>query len=361
MIEAVAGMASVWWQWMSAMSVQLVAVFAVTFLLDRLLRRWVWPELLTVIWLVAMLKLVVPPAVASPLSVANLVPANQTVSAIAQPSVSTAVVPILFAIWVLGFLCLSIWTFIRYQSMKRAWFDCPEMASPAWFNSMATNLKNRLGIRRRVRLSIREGVTGSAVVGFFRPTIVLPADFVAQRPRCEVEHVLMHELAHVKRFDPITSLLCLGLQLAYWFHPAVWIVRTRLATLREICCDRIVADALSNESCDYRDTLLELARPWVMKPRAGQLGMIHRHSQLLHRLEWLERSFSLSVIWRRMATLSLCLLLLVCCVPLATPMPQKFTIDFDPSILDGEQGCMRTRLAVMQAMAEYEKANAPVF
>ncbi len=362
MIETIANLALFWWGWMSAMSVQLIAVFAVVFLLDRILRRWVWPELLSVLWLVAMLKLVVPPAVTSPVSIANFVPVNAAVSSIAGGSISETPVSILFIVWVAGVIALGTWTTWQYMRTKRNWLGCREATAPRWLVESTAKLRTRLGIGRSVRLSIRDGVTGSAVVGFFKPTVVLPAAFVADRPRREIEHVLMHELAHVKRFDPIASLFCLALQMAYWFHPAVWVARSRLATLREICCDRLVADSLGGQSRQYRDTLLELARPWVMKPRPGHLGLIHRHSQLLHRLEWLERSFSAGVMWRRLATLGLCTLLFVCCVPLAIqPPPPVIASNFESAILPDDPGCMRTRFAVMRALANQEKAGSPVF
>ena len=93
-----------------------------------------------------------------------------------------------------------------------------------------------------------------------------------------------------------------------------------MTTLRELCCDQTVVDVLREATPRYRRTLLELSRPLIDRPArtlgAGGLAFIHRHSQLLARLDWLERPLPRYPLVRRIATMSLCGWLLLCCVPL---------------------------------------------
>ncbi len=356
------GICEAWWAWMSAVSVQIVVLFIIVCALDKILRRWAWPQLLAAMWLILMMKLLVPPTLVSPVSVAHLAPQNALLSQPAAASQTNSVVPILFGIWIVGFAILSIWTCVQYRRTRRRWLGSPEIVTPAWLIHRLDALKRQSGVRRRIRLSVRLGAPGSAVIGFTRPVIIMPAAFVAQNERDEVEHVLLHELAHIKRRDPLAGFACLTLQLMYWFHPAVWIARSRLSALREICCDRFVTDTLGERSPHYRDTLLELARPWITRQRTGQLALIHNHSQLLHRLEWLERSCSTRVLWRRAMTLLMSLTLMLCCVPLSQPHPEPAGFDVpDPAWFRIGEGCMRTRIAVMQAIAAEEQAGDPLF
>ncbi|HEY6844180.1 MAG TPA: M56 family metallopeptidase [Thermoanaerobaculia bacterium] len=78
---------------------------------------------------------------------------------------------------------------------------------------------------------------GPAVVGFVRPEIHLPADIDALLTRDELDAVLIHERRHAARRD---NLICLAHEVALcllWFHPLVWLTRTRLALYRELSCD----------------------------------------------------------------------------------------------------------------------------
>ena len=120
---------------------------------------------------------------------------------------------------------------------------------------------------------VRDDVRGPCVVGVLRPAVVLPS-FMLDR-RVELEHAVLHELAHVKRRDPLVNALCLGLHLVYWFHPMVWFARRRLATLREVACDAR-AVAASGTPDDYRTTLLRLARELVTEPRQPVLGLFRQ-------------------------------------------------------------------------------------
>jgi hypothetical protein len=102
--------------------------------------------------------------------------------------------------------------------------------------------------------------------------------------RRQLEHVLLHELAHLQRRDAWWSLACLAVQVAYWFHPIAWLACRRLAVLRECACDEAVARLLGADASGYRRTLLELARPLMAKGASPGLGLFWSRSQLLERL-----------------------------------------------------------------------------
>ncbi len=348
------------------MSVQVLVLVLIVAVLDLLLARWAWPQLRAALWLLVVIKLVLPPTLTSPLSVSHLGllpavdPAIGSTVGSAQPAV--ALVPILlFWIWLAGVAVLGSFGAWRYLRLRQEWLAGGVAPGPVLEN-LCHAVSRRLGLRQPPRLLLQAGVHGPAVVGFLRPVVVLPASLV-DSGREQLEHVLLHELAHVRRRDPLVALACLVLQLCYWFHPGVWWARQRLTTLRELCCDQAVASVLREATPRYRRTLLELSRPLIDRP-VGTLGdgafaFIHRHSQLLARLDWLERPLPRHPFVRRIATLFLCGWMLLCCVPLGRPPVSAASATASastaPSTLDDLAGCMRLRFAVFQALADEER------
>jgi bla regulator protein BlaR1 len=199
-----------------------------------------------------------------------------------------------------------------------------------------------------------------AVIGFFRPCIVLPRPLL-ERPGREIEHVLLHELAHIRRGDPIASFVCLVAQIVFWFHPAVWCACRRLTTLREMACDRTVARLLGDATPAYRRTLILLARSAAVATAAngtGSLGLFRRQSQLVTRLDALARPVSMRRATEYAASAAIAAAILVSCVPLAR-VPAAPTVSIDVPPLDQLPGSLQKRYAVMRAMALAEQAQSP--
>jgi beta-lactamase regulating signal transducer with metallopeptidase domain len=226
---------------------------------------------------------------------------------------------VLFVGWAaVAVLCgaTAVW---RYGGHRRNWLRTPAQPMPDWLRLAAVQFSQQLRLLAVPEIRIQAGGCGPAVVGFFRPVVVLPSAYVAEASPVHVRHALLHELAHIRRRDPLWNLVCLVLQLVYWFHPLVWLVRRRLSTLRELGCDELVTQVLGREAPAYRNTLLELAGARLVIPAAGTLGLFHHRSQILTRLEWLARSPGPRRRWRWVVTAATLWLLAVCCVPLARP------------------------------------------
>lgn len=108
-----------WWQWTLAMSVQVTLVVAAVALLDRLLARWAWPQLLSAVWMIVLIKLLVPPTLHSPASVGRLVPAR-TIPAEAPVASGHEVLPTAaFLVWGVGSLAIAAWAACRYRGICR--------------------------------------------------------------------------------------------------------------------------------------------------------------------------------------------------------------------------------------------------
>ncbi len=308
-------LAGTWWNWMAAMSVQIVVVVAVVAILERLLVRRAHPRLAAALWLGALAKLALPPTLESPVGLG--------VGSAPSPSgVATAA----FWIWLAGAASLGALAFRRHSRQRRQLLADSVEAPTAV-----------TGLRRAPPIRILPGLAVPCVVGFFRPVILVPDGPVN-------EHALLHEIAHVRRRDPLMSLVALVAQIAYWFHPAAWIIRSRLATMREIGCDAEVARALGERAPEYRLLLLEHARALVRRPALGASGLAFGRSRLLERLQWLAPARR-SRAARLIASVP-CVLVLVACMPLARPSDPPFRWP----TLDETQGCLQRRFVVYEAL-----------
>jgi beta-lactamase regulating signal transducer with metallopeptidase domain len=115
---------------------------------------------------------------------------------------------------------------------------------------------------RRPPLLCGELIQTPAVVGFFRPVIVLPLRVLRDCAPHEIELILLHELAHIKRRDVAANWLVTLVSLLHWFNPFVWLIAARIRSDRELACDEMVLSLASPHAQNpqsYGRTLLRLA------------------------------------------------------------------------------------------------------
>jgi hypothetical protein len=96
------------------------------------------------------------------------------------------------------------------------------------------------------------------VVGILRPTILLPFTFVTGLSADQIEMLLAHELAHVRRWDPLVNVAQRLIEALLFFHPAMWLISRRIRIERELCCDDLVV-ALGGRPLEYASSLVETA------------------------------------------------------------------------------------------------------
>jgi beta-lactamase regulating signal transducer with metallopeptidase domain len=126
------------------------------------------------------------------------------------------------------------------------------------YETMSARLARRLGVRRPVRLALTHQPVGPAVLGLFRPTVLLPRAVISGKSADDVELMLAHELIHIRRGDGWFGLLRWSALALWWFHPLVWWAAARASREAERCCDEAVLAELRCSPSRYARCLIDI-------------------------------------------------------------------------------------------------------
>jgi len=123
---------------------------------------------------------------------------------------------------------------------------------------------DEFGESRKVQVAVSPEVRVPAAIGFFRPMILLPEWALTDLSADELNSILIHELAHLRRWDDWTNLAQRIVRALLFFHPAVWWVDKELSLEREMACDDVVLSNTANPRA-YAECLVSVAEKSVMR------------------------------------------------------------------------------------------------
>ena len=153
--------------------------------------------------------------------------------------------PALVGLWGAGVLLLSLRTlggWALVQRLKRSGLAAP----PPELAATLARLLDRLRVSAPVKLSQSALVQVPTVIGWLRPVILVPASALSGLTPQQIELILAHELAHVRRRDYLVNLLQTAVETLLFYHPAVFWVSRRMRIEREHCCDDLAVAACGN-------------------------------------------------------------------------------------------------------------------
>jgi beta-lactamase regulating signal transducer with metallopeptidase domain len=171
-------------------------------------------------------------------------------------AVMTAYLPQIVLAWLIGVAFLSLrlaggWIRARQLATRGA-----QPADSEWQES-ARRLANALGITRGVQLLQSATVEVPTVLGCLRPIVLLPMTTLAGLSPEQLEMILAHELAHIRRHDFLANLMQSIVETLLFYHPAVWWISARIRVEREHCCDD-AAVAVCGDALQYARALTRL-------------------------------------------------------------------------------------------------------
>jgi beta-lactamase regulating signal transducer with metallopeptidase domain len=168
----------------------------------------------------------------------------------------TNYLPYLVVVWLLGVVLLSLRLLLQWLYAERFKRRHTKHAS-ADVQHLVRVLALRLCVSRPVQLLESSLVDAPTVIGFLKPVILLPTSAVTGLTMQQLESLLAHELAHIRRHDYLVNILQSVIETLLFYHPAVWWVSQRVRVEREHCCDD-VAVGVSGSAVVYARALERL-------------------------------------------------------------------------------------------------------
>src|SRR6185312_12506361 len=156
----------------------------------------------------------------------------------------------LISVWACGFFAIALMRFRAWRRIRAALRSSTPIDIPA-----------------AVEVRSEPGLLEPGVVGIFRPTLLLPEGIVENLTPPQLEAVLAHELAHIRRRDNLTAALHMLVEAIFWFHPLVWWMGSKLVEERERACDEEVVRS-GSEPETYAESILKICRHYLESPLA---------------------------------------------------------------------------------------------
>jgi len=210
---------------------------------------------------------------------ANVNSSGTTVST----QLESRLLPWVVAVWFVG--TIALWVRLIGSWVVAAGMRSRQVrAAPKDWQASLNALSARLRLTRPVRMLVSAVIQVPTVVGWFRPVVLMPVGALAGLPAEQVEALLLHELAHVRRHDYLVNIVQGIAETLLFYHPAVWWISGHIRAERELCCDDI-AVSISGDALTYAQALadLESSRPaHALNAVAANGGVLtHRIARLL--------------------------------------------------------------------------------
>jgi len=191
------------------------------------------------------------------------------------PGAAPASIP---ALWLAGIAALSLRALIGFylvQSLKRR--DAEML--PAGLLRRCHALQHRLAVAWPVRFLLSRRIDVPMVVGWLRPVVLIPVSAVTGLTPGQLDALILHELAHIRRFDTAINILLVAVETILFYHPAVWWMSRQVRIEREHCCDDFAVSACGDASV-YVEAMTAL-ESWK---GASRLALAANGGNLKHRV-----------------------------------------------------------------------------
>jgi len=225
--------------------------------------------------------------------------------------------PVLPVLWLAGAIVIGAYLlvsdFALWRIVKR---DRPLVDQPML--ELFEECKAQMGVQSLVVVVPSSQIKSPALFGFIRPRLLLPREMLDTATREEMRYVFLHELAHLRRHDIYIGWLTSLLQVLHWFNPLIWFAFYRMRADRELACDALVLTRTGQEkSHEYGGAIVGLVRRFSRSRRLPAMaGIIENKSQLKRRIAMITQFKNNSYRW---SPLAITVIIVVGCVSVPGP------------------------------------------
>ncbi len=322
--------------WLLENSWQAAILAILIFTVQFIFRRWLTPFWRHALWLLLIVKLLIPFNLESNFSVFNIAAPDylfpkvhsgkEVHSGVSAEDIFKKPVPkisiqtlqsrgfrwtplrVFLLIWLL--VCLGLFGRILYLNNRL--LSITRKTRPLIDKDILDLLedcKPRLRIFMPINVVITNQIATPAMLGFIRPRLLIPEPMINAFSREELRCIFLHELAHIKRMDIITSWLMTFLQVLHWFNPLIWLAFRRMRADMEIACDAAALSAAETPQYqNYGETIIKVLS-LASAPQAvpGMAAILEDKQDLQRRIKLIGNPFQ----YKRHHTLTGWLLLLL--------------------------------------------------
>jgi beta-lactamase regulating signal transducer with metallopeptidase domain len=279
-----------------SVTVYSAVIYAAIMLFRLIFKKHASPRMMYMVWLLLILRLLIPVTIDSGFSLIMLPPSNGSqvqsglsapenesgggalhtyevapaaivdggqqdtaaqYTAAAQPGFTWGQPEVLAAAWILGMALMLVQTFAAWVKLRLR-ISRDALPVPQEWLDIAEKVKTELNIHVRVRMvMIRDFVSPALNAGIY-PTIVMPEQ-MAEQDTERIEFALRHEMTHLKRRDHLVCLLLVILRIVYWFNPVVWLASKQIKMDMETACDSAAVRPMDRDVTKrYAETVLDM-------------------------------------------------------------------------------------------------------
>ena len=312
-----------------SMSIVASVLIFIVLIVNRLFRKKLSPRLQYILWLLVLIRLIVPLAPKSSLSVFNIIPfdtqnilkaqntipnyfINESLNADTTPSSSNNekllisddsnktsekivlsllnfiekfYLSIIFVIWFLVTLISIAYILISQIQLIKKFNKVSQIDNKLILNTLH-ECTLAMKLNKKVSIIFSEDIKSPALFGYFNPKIILPKNIMEKISSVELKYVFFHELSHLKRKDTLVNWLMSLLSIIYWFNPVILFGFYKMRESRELACDSLALTyANDNDFKAYGATIIDLLKSSNMVPQPlGMTDMLRTKSQIKRRI-----------------------------------------------------------------------------
>jgi beta-lactamase regulating signal transducer with metallopeptidase domain len=189
---------------------------------------------------------------------------------------------IIVGAWLFGVIIFSFRLFgglFYVQRLRKVGIKTPD---EQW-SIMLSNISGKIDLRRIVKIFESSLVKIPVAIGYFKPIILFPLGILSGLPQNQIEAIIAHELAHIKRNDFIVNLVQTFIEAFFFYHPAVWWISSIINRERENCCDDI-AVGYCLDSTIYSKALYNLQETCMQEKKVA-LAALGKRNNLYRRIK----------------------------------------------------------------------------
>jgi TonB family protein len=290
-------------------SLEISVLIALVFLFKRMVTRRMPPWWHYSLWLVLLIRMLIPLEYENRLSFFNFIPSISPPVVLepvdSLPSISPMPVPdrdahgefrtpvwlelydsCMPVLWFAGASVFALYIVIRCLSFSWAVKGATLVTDGAMLALLA-EAKSRMKIRRKVDVLVTDRVNCPSLFGYFRPRLLLPEGVFKDINGRDLTYAFMHELGHLKRHDIGIGWLMAFLQAFYWFNPLVWLAFHRMRLDQELACDALVLERMKEAGgrADYARSIVCFLERFCRNRQLPSLaGILESKVQMVSRI-----------------------------------------------------------------------------